>query len=212
MLALRTIGILTENEFAGVSLTCDKVKTGFTQCLPQCLVCHPFGMLEHFRLILSLAGEFRQFHFVRLPVTAYAQCQVEIGMEIIRHGIAVIEVVRHDKVADIHHHLLRTVCKVGIPFYVIMVDGVLHLAGFFGERLKIRAHQLDVNGIVILPPDGELVSGIGFLEPGPYQFHNFGCVLPLVITAFPTVFVMHILCVLLCRSPGIVVFVAGGIG
>ena len=42
---------------------------------------------------LPLAVKFRLFHLVRLPVTPYAQCQVEIGMEIIRHRIAVIEVV-----------------------------------------------------------------------------------------------------------------------
>ena len=132
-------------------------------------------------------------------------------MEIVRHGIAVIEVVRHDKVADIHHHLLRTVCKVRIPLYVVVVDGVLHLAGFLGERLEVRAHQLDVNGIVILPSDGEPVSGIGFLEPGPHQFHNLGSVLSLVIAAFPPVFVIYILGIFLCRGPGIVIFVAGGV-
>ena len=63
-------------------------------------------------------------------------------MEIVRHGIAVIEVVRHDKVADIHHHLLRTVCKVRIPLYVVVVDGVLHLAGFLGERLEVALISL----------------------------------------------------------------------
>ena len=90
-----------------------------------------------------------------------------------------------------------------------MVDIVLYLAGFLGERLKVRAHQFDVNGIVVLPPDGELISRIGFLEPCPRQLHDFRSVLALVITAFPTVFVIHVLGIFLCRGSRIVVFISG---
>ena len=131
-------------------------------------------------------------------------------MEIVRHRIAVIEVVRHDKVTDIHHHLFGPVCEVGIPLYVIVVDAVLYLAGFLGERFEVRAHQLDVNGMVVLPSDRKPVFGICFLEPCTYQFHNLRGVLSLVIAAFPPVFVIHVLGVLLGRGPRIVVFISGG--
>ena len=43
------------------------------------------------------------------------------------------------------------------------------------------------------PSDRELVSRIGLLEPCPYQCHDFRRMLPLVIAAFPAVFVIHIL-------------------
>ena len=45
----------------------------------------------------------------------------------------------------------------------VVVDMILYFAGFPGERLKVRAHQFDVNGIVVLPSDGELISRIDFL-------------------------------------------------
>ncbi len=192
---------LPEYHLADMPPVFDEAEPCRTQCLSQGLVRRTFGMLEHFRFALPFAGEFRQFHLVRFPVTADAQCQVEIGMEIVRHGIAVVEVIRHDKVADIHHHLLCTVCKVGIPLYVVVVDRILHLAGFFGERLEVRAHQFDIDGMVVLTSDRESVLGICFLEPGPYQFHNLMSVLSLVIAAFPTVLVIHILGVFLCRGP-----------
>ena len=85
--------VFSEYHFAGMPPVLDKIKAGCAQRLPDGLMCRTFGMLEHFRLVLPLAVKFRQFHLVRLPVTPYSQCQVEIGMEIIRHRIAVIEVV-----------------------------------------------------------------------------------------------------------------------
>ncbi len=84
-------------------------------------------------------------------------------MEIVRHRVAVIEVVRHDEVADIQHYFLGTVCKDRGSLYVVVVDMILYFAGLPGERLEVRSHQFDVNGIVVLPSDGELVSRIGLL-------------------------------------------------
>ena len=44
--------------------------------------------------------------------------------------------------------------------HILVVDMILYFAGFPGERLKVRTHQFDVNGIVVLPSDGELISGL----------------------------------------------------
>ena len=76
---------------------------------------------------------------------------------------------------------------------MIVVDIALNFSRLFGERLEIRFHQPDMDGVAILPSDRELVSRIGLLEPCPYQCHDFRRMLPLVIAAFPAVFVIHIL-------------------
>ena len=59
-------------------------------------------MLEYLRLVF--AAESGRFHLVRLFVTSDSERQVKVGMEIVRHGVAVIEIVRHDEIADIHHY------------------------------------------------------------------------------------------------------------
>ena len=92
---------------------------------------------------------------------------------------------------------------------MMVVDIALNFSGLFGERLEIRFHQPDMDGVAILPSDRELVSRIGLLEPCPYQSHDFRSVLPLVIAAFPAVFVIHILGVFLCRGSRIVIFISG---
>jgi len=92
---------------------------------------------------------------------------------------------------------------------MIVVNITLNFSGLFGERLEIRFHQPDMDGEVILPSDRELVSRIGLLEPCPYQFHDFRCVLSLVIAAFPAIFVIHVLGVFLCRGSRIVIFISG---
>ena len=92
---------------------------------------------------------------------------------------------------------------------MMVVDIALNFSGLFGERLEIRFHQPDMDGVAILPSDRELVSRIGLPEPCPYQFHDFRCVLSLVIAAFPAVFVIHVLSVFLCRGSRIVIFISG---
>ena len=67
---------------------------------------------------------------------------------------------------------------------MMVVDIALNFSGLFGERLEIRFHQPDMDGVAILPSDRELVSRIGLLEPCPYQCHDFRRMLPLVIAAF----------------------------
>jgi len=61
-------------------------------------------MLEYLRLVF--AAEFGRFHLVRLFVTSDSERQVKVGVKIVRHGVAVIEIVRHDEIADIHHYIL----------------------------------------------------------------------------------------------------------
>lgn len=92
---------------------------------------------------------------------------------------------------------------------MMVVDIALNFSGLFGERLEIRFHQPDMDGVVILPSGRELVSRIGLLDPCPYQSHDFRSVLPLVIAAFPAVFVIHIPGVFLCRGSRIVIFISG---
>ena len=92
---------------------------------------------------------------------------------------------------------------------MMVVDIALNFSRLFGERLEIRFHHPDMDGVAILPSDGELVSRIGLLEPCPYQFHDFRRVLSLVIAAFPAVFVIHVLGVFLCRGSRIVMFISG---
>ena len=96
-----------------------------------------------------------------------------------------------------------------VLLYIIVVNIVLYLAGFLCERLKVCAHQFDVNGIVVLPTDRELIIRVSFLEPYPHQFHDFRGVLPLVITAFPMVFVIHVFGIFFCRGSRTVMFISG---
>ena len=142
-------------------------------------------------------------------VTAYSQCQVEIGIEIVGHRIAVVEVVRHDEIADIRHHLFGPVRQGFVGSDIVMVDFVLDLAGFFGERLEIRFHKPDMDGMVVFTSDGKPVSRIGLFQPCPCQLHNLRGMLPFVVAAFPAVFVIDILRVFPCRRSRIVVFISG---
>ena len=98
----------------------DEAEPCLAQCLTHRLVCRSFGMREHFGAILS--RKFRPFHFIRLPVTADSEGEVEIGMEIVCHRIAVIKIVRHHEIADIQHHLLRAVRQGLVGCNVVMVD------------------------------------------------------------------------------------------
>ena len=63
--------------------------------------------------------------------------------------------------------------------------------------------------MIVFSSDRELVSRIGFLEPDPDQFDDFGCVLPLVIAPFPAVFVVHIFGIFPCRGSRIIAFISG---
>ena len=157
--------VFTEYHFPGMPPVFDKVKTGFAQCLPDGLVCSPFRILELFRSVLFLAGKFGQLHLIRLLVAAYSESQVEISVEIIRHRVAVIEVVRHHEIADIQHHLFRTVSQGLVGRDIVMVDVILNLPGFYGKSLEISFHQPNVDGMVVLALDREFVSRIGLLEP-----------------------------------------------
>ena len=58
--------VFPEYHLADMPPVFDEAEPCRTQCLPQSLVRRAFGMLEHIRLVLSLAGEFRQFHLVLL--------------------------------------------------------------------------------------------------------------------------------------------------
>ena len=122
-------------------------------------------MLELFRSVLLLAGKFRQLHFIRLLVAAYSESQVEIGVEVVRHRVAVIEVIRHHEIADIQHHLFRTVGQGLVGRDIVMVDVIPDFPGFFGKSLEICFHQPDVDGMVVLAFDREFVSRIGLLDP-----------------------------------------------
>lgn len=86
-------------------------------------------------------------------------------LKIVRHRVAVIEVVRHHEIADIQHYLFRTVGQGLVGRDIVMVDVILNLPGFFDKSLEIRFHQPDVDGMVILTFDREFVSRIGLLEP-----------------------------------------------
>ena len=56
--------VFPEYHLADMPPVFDETEPCRTQCLPQGLVRRTFGVLEHFLLLLSLAGEFRQFHLV----------------------------------------------------------------------------------------------------------------------------------------------------
>ena len=200
--------VFSEYHLTGMPPVFDEIETGCAQRLTDSLVCGTFGMFEHFRSVLALAIRLGCLHLIRLLVTAYSQCQVEIGIEIVGHRIAVVEVVRHDEIADIRHHLFGPVRQGFVGSDIVMVDFVLDLAGFFGERLEIRFHKPDMDGMAVFASDGKPVSRIGLFQPCPCQLHNLRGMLPFVVAAFPAVFVIDILRVFPCRRSRIVVFVA----
>ena len=69
----------------------DETETRLAQCLTHCLVCRSFGMPEHFRTVFS--RNLRQFHPIRLSVAADSEREIEVGVEIVGHGVAFIEIV-----------------------------------------------------------------------------------------------------------------------
>ena len=119
----------------------DEAEPGFAQCLTHSLVCRSLGKPEHFRTVFS--RNLRQFHPVRLSVAADSEREVEVGVEIVRHWVAFIKVVRHDKVPDVCHHLLGPVGQTVRCLDVVVVDVSLYLSGLSGESLEVRFHQPD---------------------------------------------------------------------
>ena len=119
----------------------DEAEPGLAQCLAHSLVCRSFWIPEHFRTVFS--RNLRQFHPVRLSVAADSEREVEVGVEIVGHGVAFIKVVRHDKIPDVCHHLLGPVGQTVRCLDVVVVDVSLYLAGFSGESLEVRFHQPD---------------------------------------------------------------------
>ena len=83
-------------------------------------------MLEYLRLVF--AAEFGWFHLVRLFVTSDSERQVKVGVKIVRHGVAVIEIVRHDEIAAIHPNMV-----VKIP---MTVEGLKAVKVLSSEGIK----------------------------------------------------------------------------
>ena len=131
-----SVGVFSEYHFALQSLAVMKTEVCTAQCLAYCLVCSTFGVLEYIGF-LAFTIQFWQFYLVWLLIGADSQCKVEVGAEVVGHRIAIIEVIRHHKVADILHHLLGSVGESVIVVNVVVVYIVVeHYAFFLLECLE----------------------------------------------------------------------------
>ena len=74
-----------------MSPTLDEAEPGLAQCLAHSLVYRSFGKPEYFRTVFS--RNLRQFHPVGLSVAADSEREIEVGVEIVGHGVAFIEIV-----------------------------------------------------------------------------------------------------------------------
>lgn len=112
-----------------------KVETAFFKSLPDSLVRRTFGMPECLWL-RAFHAEFRKHDLIRIATFANAESQIEVGAEVVGHGVTVIIVVRHDKILDVGHYLMRTVCQSLLSFYPIMIDGTVYISGLFCKASK----------------------------------------------------------------------------
>ncbi len=114
-------------------------------------MCSTFGVLEYIGF-LTLAIQFWQFYLVWFLVGADSQCKVEVCAEVICHRIAVIEVIRHHKVADILHYLFGSVgeCLISINVIVIYIV-VEHYALILLECLEVCFDKVDMDRVLVMP-------------------------------------------------------------
>ena len=146
-----SVGIFSEDHFALQSLAVVETEVCTAQCLAYRLVCYTFWMLEYFGL-LALAIQFRQFYLVWFLVGADSLCKGEVCAEVICHRIAVIEVIRHHKVADILHYLFGSVGEGIIVVNVIETHIVVeHYAFIFPERLEVGLDEVDMDRVIMVP-------------------------------------------------------------